>query len=144
MLATMVGSANGRSISALTKAFPRKSSRTNTQATSVPSTTLITATMSDTTTVMRSAARAFGVVTAFQKVTGPSSSDLNRMAASGSNTMMLSQSVAIPKPIGPTPPAPLVNLRTAFGAAAGWGGATTGAPVVDVVIVRSRPCRRSR
>ena len=75
MLATMVGSANGRSISALTKAFPRKSSRTNTQATSVPSTTLITATMSDTTTVMRSAARAFGAVTAFQKVTGPSSSD---------------------------------------------------------------------
>ena len=49
MLATMVGSANGRSISALTTRLPGNSSRTSTQAISVPMTTLITATTTDTT-----------------------------------------------------------------------------------------------
>ena len=44
MLATIVGSANGRSISALTTRLPGKSSRTSTQAMSVPMTALTTAT----------------------------------------------------------------------------------------------------
>ena len=48
MLATIVGSANGRSISALTSCLPRKSSRTSTQAISVPMTTLIRATTTET------------------------------------------------------------------------------------------------
>ena len=43
--ATIVGSANGRSISALTSALPRNSSRTSTQAISVPITASIAATI---------------------------------------------------------------------------------------------------
>ena len=59
MLATIVGSANGRSMSALTNRLPRKSSRTSTQATSVPMTALTRATTTETTTVtpQRRAAR---------------------------------------------------------------------------------------
>ena len=48
--ATIVGSANGRSTSALTTALPGKWSRTSTQAISVPVTALIAATTSEMTT----------------------------------------------------------------------------------------------
>ncbi len=68
MLTTMVGRANGRSISALTTRFPGKSSRTSTQAMRVPITALINATTIETITVMRRVASAPGVVTA---VTNP-------------------------------------------------------------------------
>ena len=46
--ATIVGSANGRSMSALTTDLPGKSSRTRTQAMSVPMTALMTTTKSET------------------------------------------------------------------------------------------------
>ena len=68
MLATIVGSANGRSISALTNALPRKSSRTSTHAISVPVTTLIKATIAEMTTVMISAARAAWAEAGFRPV----------------------------------------------------------------------------
>src|SRR5215218_6557139 len=46
-LATMVGNAKGRSITELTTRFPRKSSRTSTQAINVPITALIATTIND-------------------------------------------------------------------------------------------------
>ena len=91
MLATIVGSANGRSISALTMRLPGNSSRTSTQAISVPITTLTRATMADTSTVTRSAARATGAVAASQNPLTPSSNEVTVSAASGSRTMTLSQ-----------------------------------------------------
>src|SRR6478752_4228264 len=104
MLATMVGRANGRSISAFTRLLPRKSSRTRTQATSVPMTTLTRATTADAPRVTRSAARAAGAVTASHSSPRPPESAVNVKAARGSSTMMLSQSTATPIPRGPTVP----------------------------------------
>lgn len=104
MLATIVGSANGRSMSAFTKPLPGKSSRTRTQAISVPMTTLTRATTTETTTVTRSAASAIGSVTAPQKPDQPSSNALTVSAASGSRTITLSQSMAVAMASGPTEP----------------------------------------
>ena len=59
MPATIVGSANGRSMIALTTRLPRKSSRTSTQAISVPMTALIAVTTSEMSSVNRSAATAW-------------------------------------------------------------------------------------
>ena len=69
--ATIVGSANGRSISELTMLLPRKSSRTSTQAISVPMTALIAATMNEAISVSFSAATACSLVTAVQNVIEP-------------------------------------------------------------------------
>src|SRR3954454_9541521 len=66
MLATIVGSANGRSMTALTAPLPRKSSRTRTQAMSTPVTTLMAVVSSDMTTVSVSADFACGDVIAGQ------------------------------------------------------------------------------
>ena len=104
MLATIVGSANGRSISALTKRLPGNSSRTSTHATSVPATTLTSATISEIPTVSTSAARAAGAEIASHRPATPLSSERVATAASGSRTMTLSHSVATPSPSGPTPP----------------------------------------
>jgi hypothetical protein len=104
MLATIVGSANGRSINALTMPLPGKSSRTSTQAIRVPITTLISATITETNTVTRSEASATGEVTASQKPAQPSSKALTVSAASGNSTMMLSHSTAVAMPSGPTEP----------------------------------------
>ena len=68
----MVGSAKGRSITALTSALPRKSSRTSTKAMARPAMELTTATSSAATRVSLSAATASGVVTACQKELQPS------------------------------------------------------------------------
>ena len=102
-LATIVGSANGRSMIALTNALPGNSSRTSTQAMSVPKTTLIRATTSETHTVIVSASIAASSVMASQKPLQPLSNDCTVIAASGSSTMTLSHSQATPIWAGDTP-----------------------------------------
>src|SRR4051794_16445088 len=104
MPATIVGSANGRSITALMTALPRKRSRTSTQATSVPATALIAATRIDTISVSFSAATACGAVTASQKAPSPPPSERATTAASGIRTITLSHSVATPSASAPDPP----------------------------------------
>lgn len=100
MLATMVGNAKGRSMSALTTRCPGKVSRTRTHAMRVPMTAFRPATSADTSTVTRSDASAAGAVTASQKPAHPSSNEATVSAASGSSTMTLSHSVATPTPSG--------------------------------------------
>ena len=58
--ATIVGSANGRSMIALTMLLPGSESRTSTQAISVPVTALIATTISEMANVSFSAATASG------------------------------------------------------------------------------------
>src|SRR3954452_16744448 len=104
MPATIVGSANGRSMSALTSALPRKLSRTSTHATSVPASALTAATRIDRTSVSFSAATACGAVTASTNACRPPSVERATTAASGIRTMTLSHSVATPSPSAPEPP----------------------------------------
>src|SRR4051794_37927594 len=106
MPATIVGSANGRSMTALTNALPRKRSRTSTHATSVPATALTPATRIERTSVSFSAATACGAVTASTNACRPPSAERATTAASGIRTTTLSQSVATPSPsvrAGPVP-----------------------------------------
>ena len=70
--ATIVGSANGRSITALTNPLPGNSSRTSTHAIAVPVTAWIAATIADAASVSFSAASASGEVTTCQKTCRPS------------------------------------------------------------------------
>src|SRR5580765_6815058 len=98
MLATIVGRANGRSMRELTIPLPGKSSRTSTQAISVPMTALTTATAAETHTVTHSAARAAGSVIAATNPDRPSDIDVTVRAARGSRTMTLSHSVTSPTP----------------------------------------------
>src|SRR3954469_17302425 len=104
MPATIVGSAKGRSMTALTNALPRKRSRTSTHATSVPATALIAATRIDRTSVSLSAATACGAVTASQNAARPPSIERATTAASGIRTITLSHSVATPSASVPGPP----------------------------------------
>src|SRR3954468_2011937 len=104
MPATIVGSAKGRSMTALTNALPRKRSRTSTHATSVPATALIAATRIDRTSVSLSAATACGAVTASQNAARPPSVERATTAASGISTITLSHSVATPSASVPDPP----------------------------------------
>src|SRR3954447_17110349 len=104
MPATIVGSAKGRSITALTTARPRKRSRTSTHATSVPATALIAATATDMVSVRRSAATACGAVTASQNAPRPASVERATTAASGIRTITLSHTVAMPSDNSPEPP----------------------------------------
>src|SRR3954447_25949772 len=104
MPATIVGSAKGRSMTALTRLRPRKSSRMRTQPTSVPITALMAATARLTSSVKRSADTAWRLLPACQNAPVPPSSDLATTAASGSSTMMLSHSVATPRPARPAAP----------------------------------------
>src|SRR3954463_3019929 len=92
----MVGSANGRSISALTSDLPRKSPRTSTHAMSVPITALTSATIADEISVSSSAATARRLEMAVQNVSSPPSKDLATTAASGSSPMSESQATASP------------------------------------------------
>ena len=98
MLATIVGSANGRSMSALTTRLPGNSSRTSTHAMSVPMTALTSATTADASRVTARAASATGAVTASQKPARPSSKARAVSAARGSSTMTLSHSPTTPRP----------------------------------------------
>src|SRR3954453_7549614 len=104
MPATIVGSANGRSMSALTNALPRKRSRTSTHATSVPASALTAATRTAGTSVSFSAATACGAVTASTNAGRPPSGERATTAASGGRTMTDSHSVATPSPSAPEPP----------------------------------------
>src|SRR4051812_7960818 len=87
--ATMVGSANGRSINTSTKRLPGKSSRTRTHAINVPITTLMSATPSDESTVSFIVDHAPGVVTSCQKPDPPSWRARHTTAASGNRTMIV-------------------------------------------------------
>src|SRR3954467_1574117 len=104
MPATIVGSANGSSMSALTNALPRKRSRTSTHATRVPASALTAATKIDTSSVSFSAATAGGAVTASQNACRPPSVERATTAASGIRTMTDSHSVAPPSESAPDPP----------------------------------------
>src|SRR4051794_34161195 len=101
--ATIVGSAKGRSISAFTAPLPRKSSRTSTQAISVPVTALIATTISETISVSLNAATAWGPVTTSQNSPSPPSSDFAATAASGSRTTTLRYVIATPRPSAAPP-----------------------------------------
>ena len=90
-LATIVGSAKGRSMIALTMALPGKLSRTSSQATIVPKTPLIATTINEQTRISSSALFAEGLVTWLQKCPRPSLNAWFASAAIGSRTMMLSQ-----------------------------------------------------
>ena len=90
-LATIVGSAKGRSMIALTIDLPGKLSRTRSQATIVPKTALIATTISEQTRISSSDWIAAGEVTWSQNWPSPSLSDLSVIAASGSRTIRLSQ-----------------------------------------------------
>src|SRR3954463_9272417 len=104
MPATIVGSANGRSISALMSDLPRKRSRTSTHATSVPATAFIAATRIDMISVSFSAATACGAVTASTNARRPPSVERETTAASGISTTTLSHSVATPSDSPDDPP----------------------------------------
>src|SRR6185295_9316954 len=104
MPATIVGSANGRSISALISPRPRKRSRTRTHATRVPAAALMAATTTDIVSVRRSDATAWRFVIASQNVPRPPSVDFATTAASGRSTMTLSHTVAMPSDSAPEPP----------------------------------------
>src|SRR3954447_5433102 len=96
MPATIVGSANGRSISALTMLRPRKRSRTSTHATSVPATSLTAATTIESSSVSFSAATAWRPEMASQNAPRPPSVERATTAASGIRTITLRHSVATP------------------------------------------------
>src|SRR5262249_16691845 len=89
----MVGSANGRSMIALTTLCPQKRSRTRIHATIVPKTALIRQTPTEMTSVSLSAAIACGSVTASQKPIRPAWPACQTSAASGSRTIRLRYAV---------------------------------------------------
>src|SRR5215217_403666 len=93
----MVGSANGKSIIELTMLLPGNSSRTSTQAISVPNTALISTTTSEAISVSFSAATACGLLIALQKLSVPLSSDFSTTAASGISATMLRYDIAMPR-----------------------------------------------
>src|SRR4051794_15876416 len=109
--ATIVGSANGRSISAFTIPLPGNSSRTSTQAISVPVIALITTTIADTISVSLNAAIAWSLLTACQNSSRPPSSDFAATAASGSSTITLRYVIATPRPSAAPPGRPRANAR---------------------------------
>ncbi len=76
-------------MSALTTLLPRNSSRTSTQAISVPKIAFTSTTSSEATKVSLSAATAAGAVTSSQKACRPPSSDAATTAAIGMRTMIV-------------------------------------------------------
>src|SRR4029453_2566359 len=104
--ATIVGRAKGRSMRALTTRLPGNSSRTSTQAMTVPITTLPAATTRATAKVRRSAARAWGRVAASQKAPQPSLPERHTTAVSGRTTIRLRYRVTVPRSSAAPPPVP--------------------------------------
>src|SRR5215211_8962615 len=98
MPATIVGSANGRSMTPLSTALPGKLSRTRTHAIVVPATTLMTTTITDAISVHLSAHHASGLEIALQNVLQPPSVDCATSAAIGSSTMTLRYVTTRPRP----------------------------------------------
>src|SRR3954453_484897 len=94
--ATMVGNANGRSITELTSDLPGNSSRTRTHAINVPGTAFTTATTIDINSVNLSAATASRLDTAVQKPSRPLSVLAETSAASGNRTITLSHTMEMP------------------------------------------------
>src|SRR6478609_6196336 len=82
---TIVGSANGRSMTELTKFLPGKSSRTSIQAVTVPSTPFVIAASAAIASESFSAANAWSDVTTSQKPSLPSLVDDQTSAAIGSD-----------------------------------------------------------
>ena len=82
---------------ALTSVFPRKSSRTSTQAVTVPSTAFRSETASDAPSVSFSAATASGLETASQNDCVPSLVASQMSAASGSPTKTMRKVVTKPR-----------------------------------------------
>src|SRR3954462_2790296 len=111
MPATIVGSANGRSMIALSARLPRNSSRTRTHAMSVPKTALITVTSSDAVSVSFSALTDWRLETVSQKCAIPPSVDFETTAASGRSTVRLSHTVVTPRPSIPGRPAAAARRR---------------------------------
>src|SRR3954453_23472805 len=111
MPATIVGSANGRSISALTSRLPGNSSRTRTQAGTVPKTALIAATSSDASSVSFSALTDWRLETVSQKCAIPPSVDFATTAARGRSTIRLSHTVVTPRPSIPGRPTAATRRR---------------------------------
>src|SRR5215207_11009921 len=101
--ATIVGRANGRSMRALTTRLPGNSSRTSTQAMTVPMTTFPAATSSETAKVRRRAARAWGWVAAAQNAAQPSRLERQTTAVRGRTTIRLRYRVTIPRSSAPPP-----------------------------------------
>src|SRR5262245_59249356 len=95
-LATIVGSANGRSITASTNRLPTKSSRVSTHATSSPNTALTRVTPIEIVRVTRNDSNAALEVTVNQNACHPPLADCHTIAASGSRTMTLNQIDAAP------------------------------------------------
>lgn len=85
--ATIVGSANGRSISPLTMRLPGKSSRTSTHAINVPVTALMSTTRNEAKKVSWIAASAWGAVMASMNEPSPFAIDCHRSAAIGMRTI---------------------------------------------------------
>ena len=112
MPATIVGSANGRSISELMIRLPGNSSRTITQAMIVPKTALIATTIADAPRVSFSAAIACGVVTSSQNEDSPPSNDFATTAASGIRTIRLRYATTRPR-VSPGPARPSLKLDLA-------------------------------
>src|SRR3954447_24798734 len=94
--ATIVGSANGRSMTISIRPEPRNRSRTSTHATSAPMTQLTIATPSERPIVSRRAAAVEGCVMADQKAPAPAPKAFPTTAASGRNTNRLIQSTTTP------------------------------------------------
>src|SRR5450755_2002674 len=90
----MVGSANGRSISALMADLPQKSSRTSTQAKSVPATAFTSATPNEATRLSRKLASADALNTSLQN--DPPMKACAATAASGNSTITLRNVVTMP------------------------------------------------
>src|SRR3954447_20067713 len=128
--ATIVGSANGRSITPFNAAFPGNLSRTRTHAIAVPAKTLITTTISDAISVHLSAHQASGFEIAFQKALQPPSVDCATSAAIGIRTMMLRYPRTRPRPSAAPP---------RRGQTAGLGGAALEVSVSAVLIRSWRP-----
>ena len=87
--ATMVGRAKGRSMTALTRRLPMKSSRTSTQAITTPASELNRATPREHNSVNLRAATASGWLTAAQNADHPELKALEMMAATGRMTSRL-------------------------------------------------------
>src|SRR5690242_12775659 len=123
----MVGSANGRSMTALTSALPRKSSRTSTQAVIVPSTPLIRTTAKAAPKVSFRAPTASGFEIDCQNACAPSRFDSQTSAAIGRTTITIRNVEMTPtdRPVLARPPARVLRNGAAADAVTALMGRTS-------------------
>ena len=145
--ATIVGRANGMSMTISKIAAPRGRSRTSTQATSVPIAPLTSATARESPIVSLSASAVTDDVIADQKSSQPEPKALPTTAASGSRTSRLSQMTITPSVVPDAAPSgrPVcARLRAGFERVpAGAGTLSTVAVIVSSTRSSSR-CRCHR